>query len=449
MSCSSPRAIDRHMIDGASRDEIEINLRWLVRLRWATVAGQLVTILGVQYGLHIPLPLLPLFSIVGLEAVSNVAAPFVVKRPSELVLVALVALDLFLFTGMLYFTGGPSNPFSFLYLIYLALAALVLRPVWTWALVALTLVCSGLLFVKHVPLPMDHGAHSGMNHAGMQHEGMDHSRMNHAGMNHSGMQEFDTHLKGMWVALGVSATFIVYFLSRLRRELNRAREKSAESAQLAALGTLATGAAHELASPLSTIAVAATELERSLTDKDGEAMEDVQLVKKQVARCREVLQRLAADAGQTMGEGSKPITLSALLSRALEGLEHGERAQVKLEPNLADRNLDLPVGSAAQAVRSVVENALDAAKESVTITGGSTKGRVRIVVVDDGPGMTAEVLRHAREPFFTTKEPGRGMGLGLFLAESITSQLGGALTIDSSPGRGTKVTLELPERSRA
>jgi two-component system sensor histidine kinase RegB len=107
------------------------------------------------------------------------------------------------------------------------------------------------------------------------------------------------------------------------------------------------------------------------------------------------------------------------------------------------------VGSAAQAVRSVVENALDAAKESVTITGGSTKGRVRIVVVDDGPGMTAEVLRHAREPFFTTKEPGRGMGLGLFLAESITSQLGGALTIDSSPGRGTKVTLELPERSRA
>jgi two-component system sensor histidine kinase RegB len=444
-----------------SKDESDINLRWLVRLRWAMVVGQILTIAIVARGLGVELPLVPLGVIVAVEALSNLGAALWLRGPrgrAESTVALIVALDLLLFTGMLYFTGGPSNPFSFLYLIHLALAALVLRPVWTWALVALTLVCSGALFMAHVPLPMGHGYHGA--HQG--HEGQEGHEMHQGQQMHQGHQghaaggEFDLHLKGMWVALGVSATFIVYFVSRLRRELAdrevdlmRAREKSVQSAQLAALGTLAAGAAHELASPLSTIAVAATELERSLIAAEGSTLDDVRLVKSQVARCRDVLSRLAADAGQTMGEVSQPTNVDAVIDRALSGLPGADRAKVSCSAQAKDAKLKLPLGSVAQALRNIVENALDLEQADVQIAADVDAERVTFRVTDDGPGMAEDVAARAREPFFTTKSQGRGLGLGLFLADTIASQLGGELTIESVTERGTSVTLLLPMTASA
>ncbi len=420
-----------------SRDEREINLRWLVRLRWAAVIGQGVTIAVAHSGLHIAVPVVPLALLVAVEALSNLALTVWLKaepHPPESVAIGIVAFDLLLFTTLLYFTGGPSNPFSFLYLIHLALAALMLRPAWTWALVALTLLCSGGLFLAHVPLPMGHEGH-------------------HA--HHAGGSEFDVHLKGMWVALGVAASFIVYFLSRVRRELQdreadlaRARERSAQSEQLAALGTLAAGAAHELASPLSTIAVAASELERSLTGSDSAIIDDVRLVRSQVARCRDVLSRLAADAGQTTGEAAEPIDVAQVIESALADIDGKERVKIEISAAARGERPELPLRSLAQALKSVVENALDAGQGEVAIRSDTEGGHLLLQVSDPGPGMTKEILRRAREPFFTTKPPGRGLGLGLFLAESIATQIGGKLRIESAPNSGTTVTLELPGSAR-
>ena len=198
-----------------------------------------------------------------------------------------MALDVLLFSGLLYLTGGPNNPFSFLYLIPIALASITMRPAWTWMLVGLSLACSAFLFATHQPLVLG-----------------DHSR------------HMSLHLRGMWVAFGVAASFIVYFLLRVRRalerhelELDAARAAAQRQERLASLATLAAGAAHELLTPLSTIAVIAGDLQRDVAQAGGaaRAVEDARLVRDEVDRCRAIIERMRADAGDTAGEGFAPL----------------------------------------------------------------------------------------------------------------------------------------------
>lgn len=409
-------------------DVNRLNLGWLLKLRWASIVGQSATILGVEYVMGVQLPLGALAAIVGLEAVTNLAcAVWHRRRPVVLErhLALLIGLDLALFTGLLYFTGGPTNPFSSLYLIHLSLAALAVGPRYTWTLVAVTLACSAALFQGHVPLAM--GGH-------------DHAAMGHYGM----------HLKGMWVALGVAAVFIVYFLDRLKRaladresELRRARERTARQERLAGLAALAAGAAHELASPLATIAVVAKELERGLALQP--AAEDARLIRSEVGRCSDILAELAVDAGQARGDPPTTIRLGALIAGVKHGLGDDPRIVSTTDDALAGREIRTHVRLLTRALKSVVDNGLHAVGERGQVRLGAEMvgGRLTLSVSDDGPGMTPEVAARALDPFFTTKPTGQGMGLGLFLAASVAEQLGGELRLRSEPGRGTTVTLEI------
>lgn len=413
-------------------DAFRINFSWLVALRWGQAVGQAAVIVAVHALMKIELPLAPLGIVIAIELATNVACAMWLRRGGvvrELHVAALVALDISLFTTILYFTGGPTNPFSFLYLIHLALAALVLRPRWTWALVGLTLACSGALFVAHVPLGMPGHEH--------HHE------------------PFGMHLRGMWVALGVAASFIVYFMQRVTRalaeregELAEAQKHRDKSERLAALTTLAAGAAHELATPLSTIAVVARELERRLEHSaEARALEDVRTIRAQLERCREVLGDLAADAGQPSGEGVRRVALPELVDSARRGLDGAERIRLRVPENAGSLDLSAPAGALTHALRSLLKNAIEASDASspVDISLERAGDEIRIVVEDHGKGMTEEVREHATEPFFTTKSTGQGMGLGLFLASSVAEQLGGRLELASSPGRGTRATLVISE----
>ncbi|MDB4980023.1 MAG: Sensor histidine kinase PrrB, partial [Myxococcales bacterium] len=169
------------------------HLAWLLRLRWGAIGGQLLTILVVRYGLGLALPMPPLLALLAFEAASNAALYLVPpERPvRDDALGGVMALDVLLLSGLLYFTGGPNNPFSFLFLVPISLATLILPAAWTWALVLLSLGCSAVLFAWNLPLELgdSHAAHMSL------------------------------HLRGMWVAFGVSAAFIVYFLRRIRRAL--------------------------------------------------------------------------------------------------------------------------------------------------------------------------------------------------------------------------------------
>lgn len=404
-----------------------ISAQWTLRLRFGSFLGQLATIAAVHFGMGISVPLVALITLVALGLLTNVLAHRNLMRGAlpGWMLPTLLAFDVAHLTALLYLTGGPMNPFSFMYLVLIALAAVVLPPRATWGLVALSVLGSGVLFLWHRPLHF-HGL-----------DDVDPMRI---------------HLQGMWVAFSVAAAFIVYFLLRIRRalaqreaELEAARSLAARKDKLASLVTMAAGAAHELSTPLGTIAVAAGEVERQLRG-DGNrelVLDDIRLIRTQVARCRGVLEKLAQDSGGPTGEGLVQTTAEALLHAAQEGLPVGRvRIVISGNPPL----LRLPVRSLAQGLRSLIRNALEASPPDtpIEVTVRAVEQTLQIEITDRGSGMSPETLQRIGEPFFTTRAPGQGLGLGVFLCRAIVENLLGQLTFSSADGQGTRALITLP-----
>jgi two-component system sensor histidine kinase RegB len=404
-----------------------INFGWLIRLRFATVAGQALTIGAVRWGMDLDIPIGPLYALVGLAFLSNLACIGYARAgtPQDWWLLAAMAFDVLTFSGLLYLTGGPENPFSFLYLVPIAIAAITLRPAWTWMLVLLSLASSAVLFARHRPLPMGGG---------------------HAG-------HMVLHLRGMWVAFGVASAFIVYFLLRVRRalaardqELDASRNLAARQERLASLATLAAGAAHELATPLSTIAIVAKDLEREVAAAGNRTtVEDVRLMRQEVERCRQILARMRTNAGDQVGERFVRVSVRELVSDCLA--ESAPGIDVALDEAVAGGSATLPRHAFVQALRGLLDNARQASPPGAPVSlRVSADGARRLVfqVADRGRGIAPEILGRVGEPFFTTKPTGKGMGLGIFLARAIVERLGGELSIGSAPGTGTTATVSLP-----
>jgi two-component system sensor histidine kinase RegB len=417
--------------EAAHRDAI--NLTWIVKLRWSAMAGQLVTIVGVHEGMGIRLQLVPLLGLIALSLATNLLAFWWTqkgRRVAPWVVPSLMNFDTLLLTALLYLTGGPFNPFSFLYLVQIALATVVLSARSTWTLVLLSLACSAFLFVGYEELPL-------------------------AKMSHS--QHMRIHLIGMWVAFGVAAGFIVYFLLRITRalatrdaELEHARSMVARQEKLASLATLAAGTAHELATPLSTIALVARELDHQLADasKIEGARADAKLIREQVQRCRAILDRMSVRGGEFAGETPARVELASVVREAMSELADSPAIRVELGQREGACALDAPPRALAVTLQNLLKNAQDASEGSaagaVVLSAKVEGAKVRIEVRDQGVGMPREVLERIGEPFFTTKPPGRGMGLGIFVSRAMIEQLGGNLSIASDPGKGTCVTIDLP-----
>jgi two-component system sensor histidine kinase RegB len=309
--------------------------------------------------------------------------------------------------------------------VYVALASVVLPSPWPWMVAIAAAAGFGSLFA----IETGHAHH------------------------HHDMASMLLHLVGMWVAFCVGAVLLVAFVQRIRRELalrdealSAAREASLRAERLASLATLAAGAAHELATPLGTIAIVARDLSRALAARgDAQAADEVALVRREVARCKDVLDQMAADAGASSADAATDVTLGDLEERILEPLgDRRARVRVRYEGCGAAATVRVPPRALAQAIRAILQNALQADAGTVDLSIARRGDAVRFVVADHGAGMTPEVLARAKEPFFTTKREGEGMGLGLFLAHATVEPLGGALEIASTVGAGTTATLVLP-----
>lgn len=404
-----------------------INCQWLLRLRLGSLTGQVATILSVQLGMGIQLPLGFLFLLIGMATATTIAAWIWLRstrRAPLQLLPALMVHDVLHLTVLLYLTGGPLNPFSFLYLVLIAMSAVSMTPRFTWGLAALSAACSALLFVGHRPLPLSHA------------------------------EQMRLHLPGMWVAFIVAAVFIVYFLMRVthalrerERELEAARNLALRRERLASLATLSAGAAHELGSPLSTIAVVATELLRQPTCERDTLRADLELISGSVARCRHVLAQLATDAGQNPGENLTQFAVAEWAVEARHAVASQPAIDVQIPPELAGRTLFGPRRALTQALSALLKNAQQASQATpapIVLQVEMAAAGLVVRVRDSGSGISEATLRHIGEPFFTTKAPGQGMGLGLFLCREVIESLGGELQIESRLGCGTCVTLQVP-----
>lgn len=407
-----------------------INFTWLIKLRWVAVTGQVLTTVMAKWLLELNLPIQPMFAVIGAAFGSNILLATYRRQVSnvgETLLAAVMALDVALLTALLYLAGGPYNPFAALYFVHVAHAAVFLSAPFVWGLVALSLGGYGFLFVAPAPLPQSADV----------------------------AKHLEQLVEGQWVAFALAAVVIVYFVTKVQsaldqreNELQATRLKQARSEKLASLATLSAGAAHELSTPLSTIAVVAKELERELMRSGGSSnlVEDTHLIREQVARCRAILEQMAADAGHSLGELSTTISVRAVLDLCLDGLDRKGDVAILAPADVGDKKLNLPPNVFAQALRGIVKNALDASPPGlpVQLAVKTTEKTVSIEVRDRGGGMPADVLQRVGEPFFTTKEPGRGMGLGIFLARAVAERVGGELLLDSEPDRGTTATVLVP-----
>jgi len=260
-------------------------------------------------------------------------------------------------------------------------------------------------------------------------------------------EAFASHLYGMLSSFVVASVCTGYFVLLVQRErrlavesANVAREAALKAESFAALTAVAAGAAHELATPLGTIAVAARELERAATQLEHSErfVEDARLIREEVDRCRRILDAMAPP----FPGGDDPAHLSPkeLVGAVLSRLSEAVRSRVKVE-EVTGSPVHLPRNRATQAAAALLQNALDASRERVTIRCDVEPDGFAFRVHDDGPGIPAAIQSRLGEPFFTTKRQGRG--LGLFLVRQFVEQVGGKLTIESKEGEGTYATMVL------
>jgi len=412
-------------------------------MRWGVVAAYLVSLALAATGVVQHLPDVPVIAAAALTATSNVIAlRWVRAGNADNLAVGLLLFDAILLSAVLYFTGGASNPLSVLFLVQIALTALMFRPGWAWLLTALSIAAFGLLFFAP-PIVDEHANHA--EHAEHAHH------MQHAATEAASV--FNLHLRGMWLGFALSAVLVTSFVTsvsaslRMReRQLADARDRALRAERVASMAGLAAGTAHELGTPLSSILLAASEIERGLTQGVDIARlrADATLIKEQAVRCRSILNVMIADSGDTPGQAPEQASAKAIADDAIAALPPQEIPRVTLHAEHAPL-VNLPRRIVAQAIVNLLRNAFDASDRDATVVltvEAAGQDRVRFTVKDHGSGMATELLERAQEPFVTTKE-GKGLGLGLFVVTVVAERLGGECKLLSTPGQGTTAILEL------
>ncbi|TWU34224.1 Sensor histidine kinase RegB [Novipirellula artificiosorum] len=421
--------------------------------------GQLLTIVIASFLTDIQFSLLPLLLLVGFTAITNFGyllwlrhqdyrrsdlhgnpADEAAEPSTELdgepallqsVALGLMLLDLISLTLMLYFSGGADNPFTFFYFVNLAVGGVMIRPSASWLMPVLAI--AGYTFLLRFSVPVD---------------GITIERVENG---------FDLRISALLFAFATCAGVVTYYVTRTagelqRREedLRRAQAARAANYRLEGLTTLAAGAAHELATPLSTIDVIVRELSRHLegVEKPKTVDTDLLLIDGQLEMCRQILARMRSAAGDSMAPRWDQTTVGDLIDATLEGIRDPHRVDIddeRMAP-IEEQPLWVPREAVAQAIRNLIHNGLDASGSDgrVRLDARRLGDQLELTVQDTGKGMSGEVLKRAGDPFFTTKEPGRGIGLGLFLTRNVISQLGGELHFDSAPDNGTTATVRLP-----
>ncbi len=418
-------------------DQAGIRLQTIMLLRWLAVAGQLGAVLFVYFGLKFPLPLGFCLAAIAASAWLNVFLGLRYRAPVRLPdsqAAAYLAYDLLQLAALLYLTGGLGNPFSLLFMVPVTISATTLSPRSTGLLLSLAFICVTGLSVYHLPLPWTPDAPLILPW---------------------------TYQAGIWAGLLLGLGFVAVYAYRIAdeaRRMSNALEATelvlAREQRLSALDGLAAAAAHELGTPLGTIALVARELQRDKPSGD-QLDEDLNLLRSQAERCKEILSRLThrPDARDAL---YARIEIDALLSEVVA--PHRDM----------DVSFDLAIDGEEPApylvrrpeilygLGNFVENASDYARRAVTLNGEFDKDMVRISITDDGPGFPMDMVDRLGEPYVTTRPRGtqrsvrdgshEGMGLGFFIGKTLLERSGATVLFGNrTDGRtGAVVIVEWP-----
>lgn len=433
---SSSRAIDDMPSINAAYDTVPaatdpVRLRTLTLIRWVAIGGQALALLVVHFGFGFPVPLAAAFSVVGASLLLNLIVMSGHPTPvrlGERAAAAFLAFDIMQLAALLYLTGGLENPFSFLLLAPVAVSATILSIRSTFALCVLSVASITLLAVRHYPLPWAEG----------------------------GFSVPQVYVLGTWVALAVGIVFFAIYTWRVAEEARRmanaltaSQLALAREQQFAALGGLAAAAAHELGSPLGTIAVVSGEIARDLP-ADSPITEDVRLLISETARCRDILAELSdrSDDGEDRSSPFALLPLHALVQVAADRHHQDhitfsfEETPIRNDDDKGAEPVVLRSPEIIHGIGNIIQNAVQFARSTVYISSGWDAESIRISIRDDGPGFPPGVLEHVGEPYISSRTNSAGhMGLGIFIARTLLQRSGAGVAFENDRTGGARVDI--------
>jgi two-component system sensor histidine kinase RegB len=384
------------------------NLLLLVQLRWIAVAGQLATMAVVELGMQVRLPMVDMGSVLAIFITGNLLSLLRLRWPSPITnteLLLNLTFDTLVLTALLYLSGGPTNPFTALYLLQVILGAVLLEAWATWAMVAVSLFCFVSLTFAYQPLQLP------PNGPGL----------------------FELYVRGALVGFALDAVLLVFFISRINNNLRlrdqrlaRLRQRAIEEEHIVRMGLLASGAAHELGTPLSTLDVILGDWRQMpKLSEDPELAAEIEEMRSEVARCKAIVTGVLLSAGEARAEAASAASLKGYLSTIFEEWKgrRGPSVANYDDSLLPDRKI-VADSALKQAITNLLDNAYEASPDAVFMRVGIESDQLTIAVLDLGPGFTPAMLADFGKPYQSTK--GRqGGGLGLFLVVNVVRKLGG------------------------
>ena len=403
---------------GQNLPAVAVRLRTVLLIRWIAAAGQLATVLIVHFGLDYVLPLLPCIIAVSVLAVSNLVITMVRSTRGRLAdgeALALLGFDAVQLTCLLYLTGGLANPFGILILAPVVVSATILSRRATITLTGVAVLAITGLAYFHLPLPWSSDR----------------------------LSLPLPYILGIWTALAVATVFISTYVWSVAEEARRMSEALSETQaalaraqRLAALDGLAAAAAHELGSPLATIAVVAHELSREVP-ADSPIAEDVSLLVSQSERCRDILADIAAQPEDRGGAPFERLPFTVFLQEAVDDATGGSiETLIEIADELRGEEPHVdPRPEILRGLGNLIQNAEQFARSRVTLTTYWDGRNVNVTIRDDGPGFPQSVLAAIGEPYISTRT-GRGdhMGLGIFIAQTLLERSGASLGFSNKCG---------------
>ncbi|MFC0408091.1 ATP-binding protein [Roseomonas elaeocarpi] len=414
-------------LPGAAPEAIATdNMRQLIQLRWLAVVGQFATIMVVRFGLGVALPTRELLAVVGVLALTNLVSEVALGRHRITNVEFLLALlfDVALLTIQLYFSGGASNPFIALYLVQVVLGAILLRTWLVWVLATVTAGCYALLTVHYRRLVFPEGA---------VHD------------------EATLHALGQWLSFMLVATLLVMFMARISSNL-RARDAyladmnrhAAEEDNIVRMGLFASGAAHELGTPLASLSVILSDWQRMpRLAGDPELLGELREMQAEVQRCKSIVTDILHSAGEPRSEAMGIVDAQSFVEELAEGWRAAHPAvTLDLSAEAIEDSAVMADPALRQAVWNLLENAADVSPQLVHLAATQDGEMLVLAVRDHGPGFAPAMLRHFGQLHRSSK--GEGHGVGLFLVVTVARRLGGRVETTNLSQGGAEVRLFVP-----